>query len=210
MALPPLPGPGLPERPKPAQSGLPSLPDLSAPREPQISPALAPYVAQFAKKFGRQPNAVELERIALAVQKKAAQENAPIPPALPPQQPSKPASPAAAPAEDGWLIDEETGKRYKPMPGFKPGVMSSKSAVKSIASGNVSLEALRSMVEDVPDFSLDDLNGSAEMFLPHLRVPPDKEEQKRLAEERKARQKMFDAIAAREAEEELTASKNDE
>lgn len=116
-----------------------------------------------------------------------------------------PAPGKQSPADEGWRVDPKTGKRYKQLPGYKPGVMESKRAIANVAKGNVSITQIRAMVDEEQDFNLDDLNGSADTFLSHLRVPPDKEEMKRLLAERAERQKIFDAAAAREAAEEQAA-----
>ena len=108
----------------------------------------------------------------------------------------------AAKADPNWKLDPKTGKRYKRIAGYKDGVMDSRQAVKNVAKGNISMEQLRMMVNEEPDFNLDDLNGSADTFLAHLRVPPNKEEQKKLLEERAARQKQYDEQASRAAAEE--------
>lgn len=102
-------------------------------------------------------------------------------------------------AQDGWEVDAETGKKFKQLVGYKSGVM--KHSANIIKAGGMTLDQLRKSIEEDPDFDLDDLNGSAETFLSHLRVPPDKEEQKRLKEERAKRQKAYDAVNARNAAE---------
>lgn len=93
--------------------------------------------------------------------------------------------------EDGWAIDEETGKKYKVIGGYKPGVMQHSKAI--IKAGGFHLDQLKKIYEVDEDFDMDDLNGSAETFLAHLRVPPSKEEQLKLREERARRQMAFDA-----------------
>lgn len=130
----------------------------------------------------------------------------------PKQAPTRRSSPTPQPApepqppavieedEEGWVVDPVTGKRHKELTGYKKGVMHS--SAKIIKAGGLTLQQLRLAVEEDKDFDLDDLNGSAETFLSHLRVPPNKEEQKRLMEERARRQKQYDRIAADEAREE--------
>lgn len=180
MALPIRPGQGLPtNRPAaPASAeneGLPSLPSL--PEIPEVSTT--------------EPKASERSKVA----RPKPQES---PEAL--RRSKAPEAPAKLGPE--WEIDPKTGKPYKRIAGYKDGVMKSRAAVANVGKRGATLEQLRMMVEDEPDFNLDDLNGSAETFLAHLRVPPNKEEQKKLLEERAARQKQFDEQAARAAAEE--------
>lgn len=80
-------------------------------------------------------------------------------------KPKKPVvtEPVSTGSEDGWAIDPKTGKKYRKLP--------------KTVMGNDGRPLLQ-----IEDFNLDDLTGEAEMFLAHLRVPPDKEEQKRLRE----------------------------
>lgn len=89
--------------------------------------------------------------------------------------------------DDGYAIDPKTGKRYKKLPTVPKDVVRADKK-----SGGLSLEQLRNSIPEA-DFDLDDLNGAADMFLAHLRVPPDKEEMKRLREERLRRAKMQNA-----------------
>lgn len=122
------------------------------------------------------------------------------PQVAPPQHTKQAQSPVGQNSpNDGWEIDKETGKHFKLLPGYKQGVMKHSAAI--IKAGGMTLTQLRSAVDEDPDFSLDDLNGSAETFLSHLRVPPDKEEQARLIAERAMRQKNFDEAASRVVEE---------
>lgn len=91
--------------------------------------------------------------------------------------------------EDGllWAIDPKYGKKYRVLEGASP------EAVKAGKGGFDSLSALRAYVdEDVEGFDIDDLNGTAEAFLAHLRVPPDKEEMERLRKARALQQKRQD------------------
>lgn len=99
---------------------------------------------------------------------------------------------------EGWEIDAETGKAFKPLPGYKNGVM--KHSAKLIKAGGMTLDQLRSAIVLDPDLDPDNLNGAAETFLSHLRVPPNKEEQERLRQERAKRQAAFDAADARNAD----------
>lgn len=86
--------------------------------------------------------------------------------------------------ESPWKVDPKTGKRYKMLPGIDHNVIrdARKSGAKSF-----SLEQLQEHVNNDPDFDGDDLNKSAEIFMAHLRVPPNKEEQERLRQEKRER-----------------------
>lgn len=72
---------------------------------------------------------------------------------------------------EGWTIDAKTGKKYKKLAANSPEAV----AAGKKTSG-FSLDQLMRYTQDDPDFKLEDLNGSAEMFLAHLRVPLPKEE----------------------------------
>lgn len=89
--------------------------------------------------------------------------------------------------DDGYAIDPKTGKRYKKLPNVPKDVVRADKK-----SGGLSLEQLRNSIPEA-DFDLDDLNGAADMFLAHLRVPPDKDEMKKLREERLRRAKKQSA-----------------
>lgn len=71
---------------------------------------------------------------------------------------------------EGWAIDKKTGKKYKLLP--------------KTQYDDDGLPMLQ--VEDFDDLNL---NNEAERFLAHLRVAPDREEQKRLREKRAQMQK---------------------
>lgn len=180
MALPIRPGQGLPTN-RPAtpaaaeDSRLPSLPSL-----PEIPEVSTPEPKAPAPQKTVRPKAQAT-----------------------PEAPTRSREPdATAKLGPEWQIDPKTGKAYKRIAGYKDGVMKSRAAITNVGKRGATLEQLRMMVEDEPDFNLDDLNGSAETFLAHLRVPPNKEEQKKLLEERAARQKQFDEQAARAAADE--------
>jgi hypothetical protein len=173
MALPVRPtGNGAPKPPLPSTPSAEALPDLSSMGLPEI-----PQV----KRPRSEPTPTQRS------------------------VPKAPAEPKAAPApqdeilDDGWVIDVETGKRFKQLKGYKRGVMKHSTAV--IKAGGLTLDQLRTAVDEEPDFDLDNLNGAANTFLSHLRVPLDKEEQKRLREERAKRQRAYDEAASRVEEE---------
>lgn len=89
--------------------------------------------------------------------------------------------------EEGWAIDEKTGKRYKKIP-------------KSIYNGKGKNAIPVLMIED---FDADDMTGEAETYLSHLRVPPDKEEQEKLKQLRAQLRKRSDASYAEANKDEL-------
>lgn len=72
-----------------------------------------------------------------------------------------------SPEKSYWTVDPETGVKYKTIP----------------KTEWVGTEG-RSVLHLTEINAFDDLNGAANDYLAHLRVPPDKEEQKRLNEER--------------------------
>lgn len=118
------------------------------------------------------------------------------------KQVKQPAQASSAPKEelpDGWYIDPKTKKKIKRLPGVSAGVI--KQGNKIAKAGGLDLTQLRRSMAEEPDFDMDNLNGSAEMFLAHMRVPPDKEEQRKLREERDRRQQQFDQQAERDARE---------
>jgi len=183
MALPIRPGSGLPVA-RPAEA----LPDLGVmPELPESRPVSqpAPAVAQ-----------------APAPQQRPVAPVTQTPKRAPVQAPttSAPTARQQKPLPEGWAIDKATGKRYKKLPGFKEGVMSSKAAIKAGSNGGMSLDQLRATVREEPDLNPDDLNGAAEIFMSHLRVPPDKDEQKRLLEERAKREAAFESAYERVVE----------
>lgn len=168
--------------PKPASENaadLGAMPDLSSMALPSM-----PELPSFTPE-------PEVRRPAVQ-ETSAVQSRSEAPRSVTPQRESKQ-------LPEGWEIDAETGKPFKQLTGYKKGVMKHSSAV--IKAGGMTLTQLRAAVDEEPDFNLDDLNGSAETFLSHLRVPPNKEEQKRLIEERAKRQKAFDEAASRIVEE---------
>lgn len=74
--------------------------------------------------------------------------------------------------ESKYAIDEKTGKRYK-----KLDKQSQEAAMATTVSGLLSNMELD---EDIRGYG--NLNAAADIFLSHLRVPPDKEELARLRE----------------------------
>ena len=85
--------------------------------------------------------------------------------------------------EEGWKRDPKTGKVFKVIP-------------------KAEYDADNYPVLHLKDLDLDNLNGEADKYLAHLRVPPDKEETKRLLAEKAARQKAANAAYRRNNPEE--------
>lgn len=127
-------------------------------------------------------------------------------PSLPPQQqlPSPPIQQDKPhkTVPDGYAVDKETGKLYKQLPGFKKGVLNSKTTIRTAAKGGFGLSELRTMVEEADDFDIDNWGKTADIYLAHLRVPPDKQEIERLRKERLKRQQEFDKLASSQADDE--------
>lgn len=97
--------------------------------------------------------------------------------------------------DDGWAIDSKTGKRYKPLMATPKEVLA---AYKKTKGAGFDRKQAMAMIEVQDDFSIDDLNGSAETFMAHLRVPPSKEEREeliRIKSEMAKKQKEAKALA---------------
>jgi len=95
--------------------------------------------------------------------------------------------PTVSDLPEGWAIDPKTGKKYKKLAGAPAD------AIKNGRKSGLSKEQLEAITVFDDDFNLDDLNASANIFMAHLRVPPDKDEQKRLAEDRVKKRRASDA-----------------
>lgn len=101
-------------------------------------------------------------------------------PTAPPKPQERRPHPASRPMDntppqrEGWKTDPKTGKSYKVIP---------KSEYDS--EGNPILH--------LDDLNLDDLNGEANKYLAHLRVPPDRDEMEKLRAEKMARAKASTA-----------------
>lgn len=104
---------------------------------------------------------------------------------------------------DGWEVDPKTGKRYKTLaPTSKEAI----AAYKKTKGAGLTLQQAMAIIDVEEGFEVDNLNGLAETFLPHLRVPPSKEEQEELIRKRKEmaeRQKRDRAALYAEIEEKL-------
>lgn len=81
--------------------------------------------------------------------------------------------------DDGgqWRVDPKTGKRYKTLTSTPKEAIS---AYRKTKGAGFSLSEMRSFVSVEDGFDIDDLNGAAETFMAHLRVPPSKEEREEI------------------------------
>ena len=68
-----------------------------------------------------------------------------------------PALPAEETLPEGWTVDPKTGKKYRILP-------------------KTQLDGEGNPILQFPDFDIDNLNGEADTFLAHLRVPPSRNE----------------------------------
>lgn len=84
--------------------------------------------------------------------------------------------------DSGWEVDPKTGKRYKALAPTSKEVIA---AYKKTKGAGFDRRQAMAIIEVEEDFEIDDLNGLAETFLPHLRVPPSKEEQEELIRKKK-------------------------
>lgn len=82
---------------------------------------------------------------------------------------------------DGYAVDPVTGKMYKKLPANDKDLV--KQYNRSNGKMEISIEQMRQTADSV-DIDLHNMEKSADMFLAHLRVPPDKEEIERLKQER--------------------------
>lgn len=91
--------------------------------------------------------------------------------------------------EEGYAIDEKTGVKYKVLPGAKPEAVKKFNSMKQADIDNLTFSSMKYFFTEAEDFDIEDLNNTAQDFLGHLRIPPDKDEQKRLREARAKRMK---------------------
>lgn len=102
--------------------------------------------------------------------------------------------------EEGYAIDEETGIKYKVLPGAKPEAVKKFNSMKKSDLENLTFSSMKYFFTEAEDFDIEDLNSTANDFLGHLRVPPDKDEQKRLREARAQRMKAQEEAYKKNAE----------
>lgn len=108
--------------------------------------------------------------------------------------------------DDRWRVDPRTGKRYKVL---KQSSKEAIAASKRNKNGGLTLEQARQLIEDEEDFDADDLNKSAETFLAHLRVPPNRDELEQLKAERVKRMRK-QALAFNSMQEDLSEKYGDD
>lgn len=82
--------------------------------------------------------------------------------------------------------DPKTKLKYKK---FHRAPKEALQANKDNGRGGLTLEQLMRYTEEEEGFDLDDLNSSAQLFLPHLRVAPSREEVLQMRKDREARLK---------------------
>ena len=166
---------------------LPDAAPLRSP-EPRRAPAVDPAQAEF-EEFQRWKR----EREAAAAR---------TPPKAPIRQPrtsTRPAHPSVSngqlqktayleetldPIEDEsteWSVDPKTGKRYKSLPSTPKEAIA---AYKKTKGAGLSKSEMMAFVQTQEDFDIDDLNGTAETFMAHLRVPPSLEEREEILRKR--------------------------
>lgn len=106
---------------------------------------------------------------------------------------------------EGFVKDEKTGKIYKELPKNSPDAI--KEFVKTPRK-SYTIDQMFKSVELDKDMDAIDLNKSANLFLAHLRVPPDPEEKKKLREE--YAQKVREAQRQYEETQAILAEKDQE
>lgn len=106
----------------------------------------------------------------------------------------------STPVEEGYAIDEKTGVKYKVLPGAKPEAVKKFNSMKKADIDNLTFSSMKYFFTEAEDFDIEDLNNTAQDFLGHLRIPPDKDEQKRLREARAQRMKAQEEAYKKNAE----------
>lgn len=95
--------------------------------------------------------------------------------------------------KENYLIDKKTGKKYKSLQGQNDAANAASSISALLAYGKID-----------DDIEADNLNSSAEIFLSHLRVPPDKKEMEELrrlkAEQRKKQNAEYSKLLEKDKE----------
>lgn len=80
-----------------------------------------------------------------------------------------------------WAVDPKTGKRYKTLTATPKEALA---AYKRTKGGGFTIAEMQALVGVQEDFDIDDLNGTAETFMAHLRVPPSPEEREEILRKR--------------------------
>lgn len=170
------------------------LPDAELPQPParqtvQAAPAVDPAQAEFE----------EFQRWKREREAKAAQTPAPARTQQPRTSPqpaqtkrsevqlqqfvhSEQSQPIFEDEDSGqWAVDPKTGKRYKALPSTPKEAIA---AYRKTKGAGLSKSEMMAFVQTQEDFDIDDLNGTAETFMAHLRVPPSPEEREEILRKR--------------------------
>ena len=165
------------------------LPDAGQPKAParqvaSTAPAVDPVQAEF-EEFQRWKR--EREAMASQAASPARTQQPRTSPQPAQRQPSEAQlqqpvhseySDAVAEDKDGeWALDPKTGKRYKTLPSTPREAIA---AYKRTKGKGLSKSEMLAFIETSEDFDIDDLNGTAETFMAHLRVPPSPEEREEI------------------------------
>lgn len=102
--------------------------------------------------------------------------------------------------EEGYAIDPKTGIKHRVLPGVKEDAVKSFNSLTKKQIADLTFSSMKHYVETMEDFDIEDLDNTAQDFLGHLRIAPDKEEQKRLREERASRKRSQNEQFAKEQE----------
>lgn len=81
------------------------------------------------------------------------------------------------PEEEGWGYDPKTGKRYRLLATTPKEAVA---AYRKTRGAGFTLGEMQALVAVQEGFDIDDLNGTAETFMAHLRVPPSPEEREEI------------------------------
>lgn len=182
--------------PRPKSDPVPRVAPVKAPVAPGAADLDPDYAAFLSWKASQEA------RKAYPQETVAAPRSAEAP--QPVQTDKLPDEPVAdAPADGNWVTDPKTGERYQQLPQASREAIR---AYKGTKGAGFTLDEMKRFVGIQQDFDIDDLNGTAQTFMAHLRVPPSKEEQEailrrkaELAEEqRRKRAEMDQELNAKE------------
>jgi len=177
--------------PRPKSNPLPEATPVVPPQEAPVTGAVDPDYAAFLNwKAAQEADKASPQEAAAAPRRAEAPQ--------PVQTDELPDEAAGdVPLDGDWVTDAKTGKRYKRLP------QASREAVrayKGTKGAGFTLDEMKRFVGFQENFDIDDLNGTAELFMPpRLRTPPSKEEQEailrrkaQLAEEQRAKRAEID------------------